>query len=169
MEEIEVKVLEIDKEKVVKKLLDLGAEKVFEGDIYALTYDFEDEYLTKSNSLIRLRKKGEKVFLTYKKGISTEGAKIMKELESEVGDFDDMNEMLNELNLKPIKEYKKKRTTYKLGDVLFEIDEYKGIPAYLEIEAPSVDVINKYIDKLGIDKNKVKSWTGKELLEHYNK
>ena len=169
MEEIEVKVIEVNKEEMVKKLLGLGAKKVFEGNIHAVSYDFEDNSLTNQESLIRLRTKGDKAFLAYKKKISQDDVKIMKEIETEVKEFDVMHNIFLKLNLNPVCEYKKKRTTYKIDNVLFEFDEYEDVPCYMEIEAPNIEVINGYIEKLEIDRNKVKSWTGKEIMEHYGK
>lgn len=168
MEEIEVKVIEINKEETIKKLIELGAKKVFEGDLYAVSYDFEDDRLAKDHAFIRLRKKGDKAFLTYKKKINQDYAKSMKELETEVSDFDEMQNILLATGLKAAKDLgSKKRTTFQLGKVLFEIDEYEKVPTYMEIEAPSLDLIHEFVEKLGIDKSKVKNWTGKELMEHY--
>jgi len=169
MEEIEVKIIEVNKEKMIKKLLSLGAKKFFEGDILAISYDFEDNFLTNQKSFIRLRMKGDKAFLAYKKKISQDGAKIMEEIETEVKEFDVMHDILLKLNLNHASDHKKKRTTYKIGCVLFEFDEYEDIPCYMEIEAPSIEIIEEYIGKLEIDRDKVKSWTGKEVMDYYGK
>jgi len=167
MQEIEVKVIDINKEEIIRKLLELGAEKIFEGDITASSYDFEDSRLTKDASFIRLRKMGDKPFLTFKKKITQDHAKVMEETETEIDNFDEMHKILLALGLRPAKDYVKKRISYKLKNVRFEIDEYEKVPAYLEIEAPSLKLINEYVEKLGLDKNKVKTWTGKELMQHY--
>lgn len=167
MNEVEVKVIEVDKEKTVDKLLGLGAEKTFEGSIQTISYDSQDNLLERNDSYIRLRKKADKVFLTYKKLITRKGAKIAEELETEVKDFDAVHNILLKLNLKHSESHKKKRTTYRIGNTIFEFDEYENIPVFMEIEAPSVEVIEDYIKKLGINENKVKSWTGRELMEHY--
>lgn len=167
MEEMEVKVIEIDKQVMVKKLLALGAKKIFQGKIKATSYDFEDDFLTKDKSFLRLRKKGDKSYLTFKKKITQDHAKVMKEYETEVDDFDATEKILMALRLKPARDYVKNRTTYNLGEVLFEFDEYEMIPAYMEIEAPTIELINKYIEKLEIDRKKVKTWTGGDLFHHY--
>jgi len=169
MEEIEVKVIEIDKDLMIKKLIALGAKKVFEGNIDAISYDSDDNFLTSQDSFVRLRRKGDKVELTYKKKISQEGAKVMEEIETEVSNFDTMHKILLELRLLPASDYKKKRTSYQIGSTLFEIDEYEDIPPYMEIEAPSLEIINEFIEKLNIDKDKVKNWTGKQVMDHYGK
>jgi len=167
MEEIEVKIIEINKEEMIRKILELGAKKVFEGDVNTVFYDFENNSLADKESLLRLRTKGDKAFLTYKEKITQEGAKVMKEIESEIADFDTLHKILLKLDLKSSKNYKKKRTTYKIKDTLFEFDEYEDIPCYMEIEASTLDIIKEFIKQLEIDKNKVKNWTTKELIEYY--
>ena len=61
--EIEERILEIDKEKIIKKLEELGAKKIGDWHQKRNVYDFtpkrEDEW-------IRLRTNGEETTLTYK-------------------------------------------------------------------------------------------------------
>ena len=169
MQEIEVKILEINTDETIKKLVTLGAKKIFEGPIYAVSYDFEDNKLTKDQSFVRLRKKGNKNFLTFKKKISQEKAKIMDETETEVGDFKETNKILLNLGLKPANDYKKNRITYQIANILFEFDSYEdlAVPTYLEIEAPDIETIDKYIELLKLNKENVKTWNGKQVLDHY--
>lgn len=47
MKEIEAKILEINKEKVMTKLEDLGAKKILDSELIATFYDFEDKRLKK--------------------------------------------------------------------------------------------------------------------------
>ncbi len=169
MKETEVKIIEINKENVIKKLEEIGAGKVFEGDVDSTVFDFEDEKLANDKKFIRLRKKGDKSFLTLKKAVEKDKAKIMDEFETEIGDFNVMLKILKMLHLKTLKSYKKRRVSYKKDDVLFEIDEYPNIPALMEIEAPDIEIINKYVEFLEVDKDKVKNWDGEELLKNYAK
>ncbi|MFH1751867.1 MAG: CYTH domain-containing protein, partial [archaeon] len=162
------KVLEINKQEMVKKLLALDAVKVFEGDIQATCYDFKDNSILHDNSLLRLRKKGDKNFLTFKKVVSSVKAKVVEEIETEVKDFNEMQEILLNMNLKSFKDFTKKRTSFKIDETLFEIDEYKELPVFMEIEAPDIKTIDYYVEKLGVDKTKVKTWILKKLFEHYN-
>ena len=162
MKEIEVKVIEVNKEEMIEKLINLGAKKVFEGTLSG------NWYKNTKNVLLRLRKEGPKTFLTMKKKISKDKAKVMEELETEVKEFEIMHEILAnffEFNAMP----KKQRIKYKLKDTSFDFDEYEGIPVFMEIEAGSIEKIEEYIRKLNIDQSNVKNWTGKELLEHYKK
>ena len=87
MKEIEVKILEIDVEEIEKKLKKMEAEKVFEGEVVSIYFDFPDKLLEREGKILRLRQKGDKVILTYKELISKDEAKIMDEYELTIDDF----------------------------------------------------------------------------------
>ena len=60
MLEIEIKILEINSLEVQNKLLELGAQKIFEGFIHDIYYDFPDDLENKMEAngrMFRLRKK----------------------------------------------------------------------------------------------------------------
>lgn len=167
MKEIEVKILEIDVEKVKAKLKELGAEKVFDGQVLSVYFDFPDKHLEKEGKILRLRQKESKVILTYKELISREKAKIMDEYELEVDGFETMKKIFEGIALFPLYEFNKHRTTYKLNQTHFEIDEYPDIPAFLEIEAPDLETINKFISEFGFSREEAKSYSIKDVLEYY--
>ena len=169
MKEIEVKILEIDVGEIEKKLKKLGAEKVFEGEVVSIYFDFSDKLLEKEGKILRLRQKGDKVILTYKELISQDEAKIMDEYELEVDNFESMKRIFEGIGLLPLYEFNKHRTTYKLNNTNFEIDKYPEIPAFLEIEAPDLDIINEIVSKLGFSKEKVNSYSIKDVLKYYDK
>ena len=169
MKEIEVKILEIDVEEIERKLKKLGAEKVFEGEVVSIYFDFSDKRLEKEGKILRLRQKGDKVILTYKELISQDKAKIMDEYELEVQDLELMEEIFGGIGLFPIYEFKKHRTTYKLNQTHFEIDKYPGIPAFLEIEAPNLEKLNEIVSEFGFSGEEVKSYSIKDVLEYYDK
>jgi adenylate cyclase class 2 len=169
LKEIEVKILEIDVEEIEKKLKEMGAEKVFEGEVISIYFDFSDKGLEKKGRILRLRQKENKVILTYKKLISQDEAKIMDEYELEVGDFSSMKKIFEGIGLSPLYEFKKKRITYKLNQIHFEIDKYPDIPAFLEVEAPDLSTIDEMVSELGFSKEKVNSYSIKDVLEYYGK
>lgn len=169
MKEIEVKILEINIEEVEKKLKEMGAEKVFFGEVVSVYFDFPDKSLEKEGKILRLRQKEDKVILTYKELISQDEAKIMDEHELEVGDFGGVKRIFEGIGLFPLYQFNKHRTTYKLNNTNFEIDKYPGIPAFLEIEAPDLDTIYAIVSDLGFSKEKVNSYSVKEVLEYYGK
>ncbi len=162
MKEIEVKILEIDVDSVIEKLKSLGAEKEKEVDILAFHYDVDGVSL-------RLRKVGDKVEFTSKKDIESENAKIREELEVEVDDFEKMSEILESIGFIEKIELRKKRISYVLEDVRFEIDTYEGIPTFLEIEVPNEEKLFEMVSKLGFSVSDTKPWSWKKVLKHYGK
>ncbi|MBU0536189.1 MAG: CYTH domain-containing protein, partial [Nanoarchaeota archaeon] len=148
MIEAEVKILEIDRKDIEKKLLSTGAKKVFDDEIDAFFFDFDDSRIKKDHNHLRLRKEGDKATLTFKVHLSNKGAKVCEEYETEVSDFDSMKSILESIGLKVFRRMVKNRISYKLEGVSFEIDKYKGeyesIPEFLEIEAEDLKTIYKY-------------------------
>lgn len=169
MKEIEVKILEINEKEIVDQLLLLGARKTFSGDVKAIYFDYPNKQLSNSSQLLRLRKRGDVAELTHKKKISKDEAKICEEHEVIVADFNQMKEVLLALGFREFKQAEKKRISYELGEVHFEIDTYPDIPTFLEIEAPSVEELYNMMEKLGIQKEEAKPWGGKDLMQHYGK
>jgi adenylate cyclase, class 2 len=169
MEEIEVKILEINVKEVQQKLKKLGAKKVFEGEVIALYFDFPDKRMIKNGKLVRLRKKGDEIEFVIKEKISKEEAKIMKEHEVKITDFEEMSRILGLLGLQRYKSAQKHRITYVLEKVHFEFDTLPGIPTFLEIEAPTLGKVKEVAGKLGFSMEDCKPWSGGDVLRHYGK
>ncbi len=169
MNEIEVKILEIDAEGIIQKLEAWGAKKIFDGEIVASYFDFDSRELFKQDKLLRLRRKGEKCELTFKKTLSLEKARIMDEFEVTLDDYGGTKKILFELGLKEYKRLAKHRLSYLFEGAHFEIDRYPEIPAYLEIEAPNLEKLEELVRKLGFSMSDTKPWSVKNVLEHYGK
>lgn len=173
MKEIEVKILEIDRKKVEKKLIGLGAKKVFDGEIVSKHYDFPDHSIRNKRDHLRLRKEGQKNTLTFKKFVEDVQAKIQEELEVEVSDFERTDKILEALRLSPWWELRKHRISYRIDSTRFEFDKYQDrlehIPEFLEIEAPSVEILYEWVEKLGYKRENCKNWDAEELAEYYSK
>ncbi len=87
MNEIEGKILGINVQEVEKKLLALGAKKVFDGELVATMFDFPDKRFSQHEIIVRLRKEGDRTKLTYKKLLNIDKAKVSEELEVGVEDY----------------------------------------------------------------------------------
>jgi adenylate cyclase class 2 len=168
MKEIEVKILEINVPEVVKRLEALGAKKVLDTVQEIIIYDNAEGTLSKGQ-LLRLRKNGEVIELTYKKRISKEGTKISDEKEVHVSDFETTRKILQGIGLKEVRKTTKHRISYHLHGVGFEIDTYPGIPTFLEIETEDEKLLEEYVKKLGFTMKDAKPWTGKDVFKHYGK
>ena len=151
--EFEVRILEIDKEVVIRKLENLGAKKVSEFNYKRRVYNFNP---ATDHKWIRLRTDGTKTTLTIKKieSFSIDGT---KEMEIEVSDFEETNKMLEELGYKAHTYQENKRIRYILNDVEFDIDSWPYIPTYLEIEGKDENSVKNMIEVLDVDKTKVTS------------
>ncbi len=172
MIEKEVKILEINKEKVEEKLTQLGAVKNFESEIETYYYDFEDKRLEKEDSVLRLRLiKGKELFIDLKKRISKERLKESREIKISLKDTEEIKEakeLIESLGLKIKLHMKKKRTSYKIRNALVEIDEIEGIPTFLEIEGEEKR-IEELTRELGLKENKRVTFDTFELLDYYSK
>lgn len=151
--EYEVRVLEIDKENLIKRLEKLGAKKIADFNYKRRIYNFNPVV---DHKWIRLRTDGKRTTLTIKKleNLEIDGT---KEMEIEVSDFEETNNILNELGYKSHTYQENKRTRYVLKDVELDIDSWPYIPTYLEIEGKDEKSVKDMINLLEIDKSKVTS------------
>ena len=115
--EYEVRVLEIDKDKMIETLENLGAQKI--GDWHQKRYVY-DIIPKDDNSWIRLRTNGIKTTLTFKcvKEKTIDGT---KEAEVEVSDFDETNIILEQMGHHNRGFQENKRIQYVLDGVEVDI------------------------------------------------
>lgn len=149
--EYEIRVLEIDKEKLIKKLKELGAE--FKGNNEQRRYVY-DIIPKEDGKWVRLRTNGRKTTLTYKNVVkkTIDGT---KELEVEVSDFEKTNELLENMGIKSKGYQENKRTQYILNDVEIDIDSWPMIPTYVEIEGKNEEEVMNMLEILELPKDKV--------------
>jgi adenylate cyclase, class 2 len=169
MNEVEVKFLDVNSKDIIKKLQSFGAKKTFEGSIVPSFFDFPDRRLKARNQLLRLRKKGELLELTFKQKKKSSKAKIAVETELYVSDFEKMRSILLKIGLLERRRYSKRRISYVLEDAHYELDTYAGMPTFLEVEASSVGALRKAVSKIGFSMNDAKPWSGRQVFEHYKK
>lgn len=171
MDEIEVKILEIDPEFIIDKLLNLGAIKSFDGEMDAMFFDFSDLKIKDRGDVLRVRQEGNETRLTYKALISKEGTKIMRELETTVEDKEILQQILEALGLQIVKRTRKHRIQYELNNTHIVIDRYKdaldAIPPFLEIEAPDTKHLYQMVKQLGYKPEDCLSWDTGDLIKHY--
>jgi len=174
MLEKEIKILEVNTVEIINRLLDLWAEKIFEGNIKDVYFDFHDNVSNKKQEaecIYRLRQKWEKNVYTvkHKKQLETDNEKVMvkEEVETWVADFENFSKMLKMQWMTPIRKKEKHRASYVLGDTAFDFDTYNGIPTILEIEWPSWDKIYSWIKELLLhEKEHLVGWS-RMLFDKY--
>ncbi len=168
MKEIEVKILEINVEETIRKILGFGGVKTYEGEVITTYYDSRNK-LDHKGKVLRLRRKDGRTEITYKEKLSDSQFKSMDEFETTVADFKTMDTILNGIGFKPCRELTKRRTSYSIGDVHFDIDTYNEFPTFLEIEAKTGDLVKEWVLKLGYTMEDAKPWTTSDVFKHYGK
>lgn len=161
--EYEVKILEIDHEKIVQKLESLGAKKTM--DVMQERYIY-DVIPYDAHKWIRLRTNGKKTTLTLK-DLEAKTIDGMKELEIEVNDFVKTNQLLERLGYKNKGFQQNKRVQYILDDVEIDLDHWPLIPEYMEIEGNDEEIVLKMLDILEISRDKIVTLDVDSIYKHY--
>lgn len=149
--EYEIRILEINKEEMIKKLEKLGATK--KGKFKQKRYVYDLRPIEKGK-WIRLRTNGKVTTLTYKDIVSNtiDGT---KEIEFEVEEFNKANEFLEKIGFKKRSYQENERISYILNNVEIDIDSWPMIPTYMEIEGNSEEEIINMKNILDINETKV--------------
>lgn len=149
--EYEIRILEINKNEIIKRLEELGAEKIKEFEQKRYVYDLKS---VQKSKWIRLRTNGKTTTLTYKDIVSNtiDGT---KEVEIEVDDFNKTNEFLECIGFKSRSYQENKRVKYILNGVEIDIDSWPMIPTYLEIEGNTEKEVIDVVEILGVNKSKL--------------
>ena len=149
--EYEIRILEINKEKMIKRLEELGATKIGNFKQKRYVYDLKP---VENGKWIRLRTNGKTTTLTYKNIVSNtiDGT---KEVEIEVEDFYKANDFLEKIGFKHRSYQENERLQYSLNDVEIDIDSWPMIPTYMEIEGKSEEDVLNLKNILNISENKV--------------
>lgn len=170
MIEKEIKILSINKKKVVAKLEELWAIKKFEGYVHDIYYDFPKGKIDEEGRSFRVRNKGGEHIYTIKQKQKTQDIKKMRsviELEHKITNVESFKKVLEKYGLAKSREKKKFRISYTLGDIVFDIDKYAGIPWLLEIEAVWFLTVKSYLEKLGLKNHEHKNFGSRGLFKFY--
>lgn len=163
--EYEARILEIDKDKLIKRLNKLNAK--FAGEFNQKRYVYN--IIPKADGKwLRLRTNGKKTTLTYK-SVEKNSIDGTKELEIEVDNFENTNSLLELAGIKNKGYQENNRVQYVLDDVEIDIDTWPMIPTYVEIEGKSEESVLNIIKKLGINDKKITTLDVQSLYkEIYN-
>ena len=165
MREREVKVLNIDKEEIEKKLTDLGAVLVKDEDQINYRFDSDDGFLKKTYKgylRIRITKNnisGEtKSTMTFKRSIKRDSLRVNEEIDTDLSDWESTSKIIELLGYKRKRPGYKHRKSYMYENIMFEIDTWdeETYPKpYLEIEVSSYEDLEKAITLLNLDRSQI--------------
>jgi len=167
MQEIELKILDIDKKNLIQKLKSKKAVKTYKGLMKIAYFDQEDSRIKKADELLRLRDIGNgKVEITYKSSPQIkDGCKVYDELETLSENFDMLCEIFEKAGLKKTMYYEKKRIQYEYKNVKFEIDTYPKIPTWVELEVKNPKIIKEILKEFELQNHETSNLTCTKLFE----
>ena len=162
--EIETKVLDIDAGDAVARLEKLGAEKKQQTRLVVDWYrpigvgEGEDPWYLR----VRSNSEGSHEVTWKAKSEILGNARKHKEINFLIGEPEKVSDLFEELGLEKYAHQEKDRTTFVLKDWQFDLDQYPGMPAYLEIEGASEAHVNEAMQLLGLEKNR--TWAKGERI-----
>lgn len=164
-EEIEVRFLEVNKADLVAKLRALKAKEL--QDVMLEEIIFYDKDLTWSDKgqRVRIRKNGDKIQLDYKKTVT---GLISHEVEFLISDINAATLFLESIGLVAHRRQQKERHSFRLGDVMIDIDTWPQMPPYVELEGDSEAALKDAARQLGLDWQQVVLDDPRKIIkEHY--
>ncbi len=164
--EFEVVFTNIDRNKIINKIKSLWWVQTKENTLMKRVI-FEDP-TDKKNSYLRIRDEWDKITCTYKKQTPWKlDINSIKELETEVKDFDIIVSIFENLKLKKKSYQETYREIWKINDeVEIMIDLWPWLKPYIEIEAKNEELVKKYSNILWFD---YKDWLFWTVCEVYKK
>lgn len=149
--EIEAKFSNIDPTALRNTLKNCGAKLQYpEILMRRKNFDYPDKRLKSVGGWIRVRDEGDKVTLAYKQ-LNDRTLHGTKEVEVVVNDFDKTCDFLTSVGF-DLKTYQEtRREKWKLNEVEITIDTWPWIPTFVELEAPSENLLKESVKLLGLD------------------
>jgi len=177
--EREIKVLDVNIEEVVKKLLWLWAIKVFDGWVHDVYIDYADKELENKDAKVSFRfrfkisEKGKlSIFYTIKKKINDEIAQDIRSVyESELKLSNPMlvSDLLGAIWLQETREKIQKRQSLSHGETKFDFNKshHEAIKDWLEIETSHWERAKWMVDLLGLWGHEIKNVGSRKFYKNY--
>ncbi len=163
--EIETKVLDVDKTKVIEKMNSIGAKKILETKFSVDWFRPRGTKEGKDPWYLRIRTFSDgKAELTWKSLPKLSGiTRKSKEININIDSPEKMKEILEILGLELYAHQEKERISWIHKKWRFDLDQYPGMPAYLEIEGNDEKHNKEAIKLLSLEANKAIS-EGERIL-----
>lgn len=147
--EIEAKFLHIDPDDVRARLQKAGALCKQPMQLMRRVI-FDNDVMDKKHAYLRIRDEGHRVSMTYKQfdNLSLTGA---KEIEFSVSDYDAAVALIEATGIKIRSLQEARREIWTKDEVEIVIDEWPWIDPFIEIEAPTEQLVEDTAKQLGFD------------------
>jgi len=155
--EHEIKVLDVDIEKLEEKLNEIGAKKVYDDVRTIITLDTPERmFLNEKDKLIRVT---DEENIKVSMHVNQSNPEIKEAIKFKTSRLKETMDFFQQLGLNPISNVKANRISYELGKIDFDIDKFPAIPAFLEIDIEFLEdegyKLDDLLKKLGLENNKV--------------
>lgn len=172
--EIEARFLEINPAQLHKKILELGGKDYGEDFLketifYDKAFEWKDIF-----KFIRMRETKEGISLALKhfqygkgKKLYASSKPVVKEVEIKVDDSNKAKLFLEEAGFVAFRVQEKKRHSYKMKEIILDVDTWPSTPPYLEVEGDSEQEIKKVAELLGFDWKKAVFRGAGWIIEQY--
>jgi adenylate cyclase class 2 len=154
--EIETKVLDIDKEKVLEKLALMGAQEIQNTRLLVDWYRPKGIKEGEDPWFLRIRSNSEgKSEVTWKAKSEILGiSRKHKEINFPIQEPEKLSDLFEEIGLEKYAHQEKDRISFSFKNYRFDIDIYPGMPAFLEVESDSEESVKEAIKLLNLENNK---------------
>lgn len=166
--EIEIKVLDIDKDKVLNKIIALGAQKIQETRLSVDWYRPKGVQEGEDPWFLRIRSNSQgKYEVTWKARSDITGvARRHKEINFFSEHPRELEDLFEEIGLEKYAHQEKDRVSFTYKDFSFDIDTYPHMPPYLEIEGTSEQYIKDAMTMLALENNKTWAEGERTLIQN---
>ena len=145
--EIEAKFIQVDHDVVRRRLESLGGNCTQPMRLMRRVV-FVNKALQSRHGWLRVRDEGNRVTVSYKQRNSLD-IHGTKEIETVVGDFDAIIQIIRQIGDWHESYQESKRETWHLGEVEIVLDEWPWLDPLIEIEGPSAELVTGVAVKLG--------------------
>lgn len=162
--EYEAKYFEINTPELTKKLTGMHAKLVMPKRLMTRMI-FENDLTKGQHGWVRLRDEKDKITLAYKQVNNSQTIEGTKEIEITVDSIDQAAEFLQAVGLEKVRFQQNYRESWELDKTKFDFDTWPGLATFLEIEADSPELVQKYSNLLGLDYAKARFGSIDELYK----
>ncbi len=166
MHEIETKILEINTGKVLEKLKNLGANQTQDVRLFVDWYCPKNALDTTHPWYLRVRKTSDgKAEISWKSLETIVGnTRQSQEINIDVSDFENAKSLLEAVGFVHYAHQEKDRISFSFESWNFDLDQYPGMPAYLEIEGNSEEHVGHAIKLLELENHEALSQGETKLI-----
>ncbi len=159
---MEIKILNVDPNKISEQIISLGAHKVFDED-RIITY-FKNINKPNEISSFKLTEEGKLKFSASSK-LASEEIKVF------VSRKEEFVKILELMDYTPVTRVVARRISFELESIDFDIDIFPGIFPFLELDVPADNPLsrNEVIKKLNLQNNQLVNLSTPEIFTLYGK